>query len=190
MWQVSWENISTHSSFIQNLITPRTMPRSTEVILMNLRLERQAERPASLLHVSTSTLTVRDLPIYPAVSPSPPSSSPPQASVRGSLYISGHMFSLAGKCSPPFSHSGSPLKPQLRHCLSWSLQRVFIFLLFGLPGSRQPHPLLLVMSYHPFVTVPAWRLWRTEPDLRHTWISTWAQRLTQSLPLVYVELCW
>lgn len=77
---------------------------------------RDRLRPASLLHVSTSTLPGRDLPIYPAVSPSPPSSPPPQASVRGPCISLGTCFHWLAH-APAFGHSGSPLKPQLRHCL-------------------------------------------------------------------------
>ena len=190
MWQVSWENISIHSSFIQNLITPRTMPRSKEVILMSLRLERRwGQHPCSM-----SALPHSRAEIYPSIQLCLPHLHHhllPRLLWEVPVYLWALVFTgwhiLPSMCQPFRFTSQTPA--QASPFLS-PAKRLHHPCSFGFPGSRRPHPLLVAMFRCPLVTAPAWRLWRTELDLRHPWSSTWAHRLTQSPQLVHMELSW
>ena len=132
------------------------MPRSKEVILMSLRLERQAE--ASILAPCQHFRTPgqRSIHLSSCISLTSIITSSPGFCERSPVYLWAHVFTgwhiLPSMCQPFRFTSQTPA--QVSPFLT-PAKRLHHPCSFGLPGSHWPHPLLVAMFRCPLVTAPA-----------------------------------
>lgn len=139
MWQVSLIKISHHFSCIQHLLTPRTITKQWFWCCWDWRNRLEV----SILDISTCALLVRDhhmsshicLPL--SIITSTPSFAVPHDTrcpecCWCNRIPTATLFHCLEYAPPPFNHSSSLHKLQVRHCLSSPPQRLIFLSLCSL----------------------------------------------------------